>query len=202
MGPGAAPVKAWAVNFQQLKNAMTTSKDRILLGEIASAHGIRGELLVRSFTSAPEDIAAYGPLEDEAGQRAVSLKVVRVTPKGVIARIDGVDDRTGAEKLKGLKLYVERSKLPDAGEDEYYHADLIGLKAQAPDGSAIGDIVAVLNFGAGDLLELRLTGQSQTDLVPLTKACVPTVDIKRGVATVILPQLSEGEAADEDTSPE
>ena len=181
---------------------MTTSKDRILLGEIASAHGIRGELLVRSFTSAPEDIAAYGPLEDEAGQRAVSLKVVRVTPKGVIARIDGVDDRTGAEKLKGLKLYVERSKLPDAGEDEFYHADLIGLKAQAPDGSAIGDIVAVLNFGAGDLLELRLTGQSQTDLVPLTKACVPTVDIKRGVATVILPQLSEGEAADEDVSPE
>jgi 16S rRNA processing protein RimM len=176
---------------------MTPTSPRILLGEISGAHGIRGELLVRSFAAAPEDIAAYGALEDESGKRTVTLSIVRVTPKGVIARVDGVADRTAAEKLKGLKLYVERAKLPKADDDEFYHADLIGLSVEAPDGAGIGSILAVQNYGAGDLIEIRLKDSKQTELVPLTKACVPTIDLKRGVAVVIMPELTEGEENDE-----
>ncbi len=177
---------------------MTSSGRRILLGEISGAHGIRGELLVRSFAADPEDIASYGPLLDESGARAVSLSIVRVTPKGVIARVDGVADRTAAEKLKGLKLYVERAKLPKADDDEFYHADLIGLSVEAPDGAEIGAILAVQNYGAGDLIEIRLKDSKQTELVPLTKACVPTIDLKRGAAVVVMPELTDGDASDEE----
>ena len=166
---------------------MTTATRRILLGQIASAHGIRGEVLIKSFAANPEDIAAYGPLEDESGYGRVALSVVRVTPKGVIARVAGVDDRTAAEKMKGVKLYVQRAKLPKAEAGEYYHADLIGLKAVDPDGADIGEIISVPNFGAGDLIEVRLTGTPQTELVPLTDACVPSIDLERGVAVVVMP---------------
>ena len=153
---------------------------------------------MRSFAASPEDIAAYGPLEDESGKQAVSLAVVRVTPKGVVARVDGVSDRTAAEKLKGIKLYVARAKLPKADTDEFYHADLIGLSVEAPDGAEIGAILAVQNYGAGDLIEIRLKDSRQTELVPLTKACVPAIDLKRGVAVVVMPELTEGEEGDED----
>lgn len=177
---------------------MPSTKSRILLGQIASAHGIRGELLVRSFAAEPGDIAAYGPLEDESGGQTFSLSVVRVTPKGVIARVKGIDDRTAAEKLKGVKLYVERAKLPAAGDEEFYHADLIGLKAQDPAGNAIGEIAAVLNFGAGDLLEIRKSGSAQTELVPLSIACVPRIDLKAGIAVVVLPALTDNVETDEE----
>ncbi|MEQ1577285.1 MAG: ribosome maturation factor RimM [Hyphomicrobium sp.] len=177
---------------------MTTSKRRILLGEISGAHGIRGELLVRSYAGEPEDIAAYGPLEDEAGKCTLSLIVVRVTPKGVIARVEGVSDRTEAEKLKGVKLYVERAKLPEADDDEFYHADLVGLRVETPDGAESGTIVAVQNYGAGDLIEIRKSGSAQTLLVPLSKACVPTISLDRGIAVVIMPVLSDNEQGDEE----
>ena len=177
---------------------MTSSKYRILLGEISGAHGIRGELLVRSYAADPQDIASYGPLEDESGQSAVTLTIVRVTPKGVVARVAGVDDRTAAEKLKGLKLYVERAKLPKADDDEFYHADLIGLSVVAPDGTEIGAILAVQNYGAGDLLEIRLKESIQTIFLPLTKACVPTIDLKRGVAVAVMPAFAEGDEGDEE----
>jgi 16S rRNA processing protein RimM len=177
---------------------MTSSTHRILLGEISGAHGIRGEVLVRSFAAEPEGIAAYGPLEDESAARTWSLKVVRVTPKGVVARVDGVLDRTAAEKLKGLKLYIERSKLPSAGEDEFYLADLIGLQVVDPSGAELGHVLAVPNFGAGDLLEIRRKNSIQTDLVPLTKSCVPTVDLERGLVVVVMPEFSEGSEHDEE----
>lgn len=181
---------------------MTSTSRRILLGEISGAHGIRGELLVRSYAGEPQDIAAYGPLEDESGARTVTLSVVRVTPKGVIARVAGVDDRTAAEKLKGLKLYVERAKLPKANEDEFYHADLIGLQVTDPGGVEIGAIIGVPNYGAGDLLEVRLKDSKQTELIPLTKACVPSIDFDRGVAVVIMPVLSADEEGDEEQGDE
>lgn len=149
----------------------------ILLGRITAAHGIRGEVVVYSFAAAPADVGAYGPLSDKAGARAYALKVVRDTGKGVICRIAGVADRNAAEALKGAELYIAREKLPAAEGDEFYHADLIGLAAVEPDGARIGTIVAVHNFGAGDLIEIKVEGAAQTELVPFADAFVPEVDI-------------------------
>lgn len=161
----------------------------ILLGRITGAHGIKGDVVVRSFAAVPEDVAAYGPLSDKSGARSFRLKVLRVTPKGaVIARVAGVTDRNAAEALAGVELYVGREKLPAAAEGEYYHADLVGLAAVAPDGRRIGEIVAVQNFGAGDLLEIRLGGATETELVPFDDAFVPTIDLATRRAVVVMPR--------------
>jgi 16S rRNA processing protein RimM len=165
-------------------------KHGVLLGHIAGAHGVRGEVLVKSYTAAPEDIAAYGPLTDETGTRAFSIKVLRVIPKGVVVRLDGVADRTAAEALKGMRLYVERDKLPDTGTDEYYHTDLIGLTAVSPEGKAVGQVVGLHNYGAGDLLEIRLEGSRQAELVPFTNTIVPSVDIAGGRVVIAMPSAS------------
>jgi 16S rRNA processing protein RimM len=170
---------------------MAGAEKRILLGRIAGAHGIRGEVLIKTFTERPEDIAAYGQLDDGAGRR-FRVKVVRVTPKGVVARIDGVDDRNGAEALKGVSLGVDRASLPAPDEGEFYHADLIGLAAVDPDGRPVGVVVAVYNHGAGDLLELRLADSGKTELVAFTDAFVPTVDL---AARRVVVQLDRGEEA-------
>ena len=141
----------------------------ILLGRIGAAHGINGEVSVKTFTGAPGAVGSYGPLTDKTGTKAYKVRVVRVSPKGgVIARIEGVADRNAAEALNGTDLYVARAKLPRPAEGEYYHADLIGLKAISPEGVEIGAVVAVENFGAGDLLEIRPAGGSETDLMDKT----------------------------------
>jgi 16S rRNA processing protein RimM len=164
---------------------------RILLGRITGAHGIRGELLIATFTAAPESIGAYGPLSDKDGRRIFEVQSARATAKGVVARVKGVADRNGAEALKGVELYVERERLPAAGEGEFYHTDLIGLAAVDRTGNPIGEIVAVRNFGAGDLVEIRLTGLSKTELVPFTDDAVPEIDIAARRAIVVLPTAAE-----------
>lgn len=163
---------------------------RVLLGRIASAHGLKGEVLVHTFTAAPADIAAYGPLLAGGREQRLALSIVRVTEKGVVARIAGVGDRTAAEALKGTELWIERERLPPAEEGEFYHADLIGLAAVSPEGVAIGTIVAVQNYGAGDLLEIRLEGSRRTELVPFADAYVPEVDIAGGRAVVQIPEAA------------
>ena len=155
---------------------MAAGEQRILLGRIAAAHGIRGEVLIKTFTERPEDIAAYGPLDDGRG-RALTVKVIRVTPKGVIARVAGVNDRNGAEALKGVSLHVDRERLPLPDDGTYYHADLIGLAAVDPEGRPVGEIVGVYNHGAGDLLEVRLAGTGKTELIAFTDTFVPEVDL-------------------------
>lgn len=164
---------------------------RILLGRIAGAHGIRGEVIIHAFTGLPEDIAAYGPLSDENGARAFVIKSMRVTAKGVVARLEGVGDRSAAEALKGVGLYIDRDRLPVAADGEFYHADLIGLVAVDAGGKRIGEIVAVQNYGAGDLIEVRLAGSAKTELIPFTDACVPEVDVKAKRATVVLPAAAK-----------
>ncbi len=153
-------------------------------------------LCSQSYASEPQAIAAYGPLESEDGTRRLEVSVVRVTPKGVVARIAGVHDRTAAEALKGLALYVDRARLPEAEEGEFYCADLIGLTAEDRDGRKIGTVVAVENYGAGDILELRLEGVGKTELIPFTDAFVPVVDVAEGRVVVALP-----EAGTEDDPP-
>jgi 16S rRNA processing protein RimM len=160
---------------------------RIRLGRISGAHGIRGEVLIHAHTATPEDIGAYGPLSDASGARAFAIESVRVTAKGVVARLAGVADRTAAEALQGVELYVDRDQLPAAAEGEFYHADLIGLAAVDAEGRHIGEIVAVQNYGAGDLLEIRLAGSGKTELVPFTEAFVPEVDVKAKRVVIILP---------------
>jgi 16S rRNA processing protein RimM len=166
--------------------AGTAKRERILLGRIAGAHGIRGEVLIRTFTERPEDIAAYGP-PDDGGGRTFRIEAARVTPKGVVARIAGVSDRDAAEALQGTQLYVDRDRLPAPGEGEFYHADLIGLAAVDPEGRPLGEIVGVHNYGAGDLLELRLAGSGKTELVAFTEAFVPEIDLAARRVVVLLP---------------
>src|SRR5262245_51772486 len=149
---------------------------RILLGRVAGAHGIRGDVLIKTFTERPEDIAAYGPLNDEDG-RSFTIESVRVTAKGVVARLAGVGDRNAAEALRGTPLYVDRARLPAPAEGEFYHADLIGMAAVDAEGRPVGDVVGVYNHGAGDILELRRAGSSKTELVAFTDAFVPEVDL-------------------------
>lgn len=144
---------------------------------------------MRTYTGDPEAIGSYGPLSDKDGKRTFRLKAVRATPKGVIARIEGVNDRNAAEALRGVDLYVDRAKLPETDEREYYHADLTGLAVRDASGAEIGRIVTVANFGAGDLLEIRFKDVKQTEYVPFTDACVPEVNVEAGYAVVVMPEL-------------
>jgi 16S rRNA processing protein RimM len=156
---------------------------RILVGQIGQAHGLKGEVKLQSFTEEPADIARYGTLETEAGRR---LKIESFRPQkgGLIARFEGIDDRSTAEGLRGLKLYVGRERLPLLEKNSYYHADLIGLQARAPGGEVLGVVSGVVNYGAGDLLELK-GAQADPLLVPFTGA---KVDLAAGLIEVDLPE--------------
>lgn len=175
---------------------------RVQLGDIGSAHGIRGEVVVRSFTADPFDIAAYGVLEDAKGRPVPKLTVVRDSGRGLVCRLDGVKDRTAAESFRGTQLWVARERLPPPEPGAYYHVDLIGLAAVSPTGDPVGRIVDVANFGAGDLIEVRLDGGMRTEYVPFTDAYVPTVDIAAGTATVVMPTAEEDGDADEPSEDE
>lgn len=169
-------------------NAMTADQPKlIVLGRIAGAHGIKGDVLVETFTGNARDIAAYGPLSDQTGQSMFDLRVQRVTPKGVVAHIKGVDDRNGAEALKGLSLYVTREKLSKPEPGAYYHVDLIGLAAVDETGRVLGSVIAVQNYGAGDLLEIALPGTHKSELVPFTRAFAPEIDFEAKRVVVNLP---------------
>jgi 16S rRNA processing protein RimM len=164
--------------------------ERVLVGAIAGAHGVRGQVRIKSFTDDPAAVAAYGPLSDESGQRRFDLEVTGQVKGGVIARIDGVLDRTAAEALRGLRLYVPRAALPAIEADEYYRVDLIGLRAELADGTAFGRIVDVQNYGAGDVLEIERPG-GETELLPFADRVVPVVDLAAGRVVVDPPVAVE-----------
>ena len=152
--------------------------DRICVAQIGAAHGIRGEVRLRSFTQDPMAVAAYGPLESEDGTRRFEIEALRPAKDHFVARLDGVADRNAAEKLTNLKLYVSRDRLPPIEDDEtFYHADLVGLAAVTPDGAALGTVTAVHNFGAGDLVEIKPRAAASRMLVPFTETAVPEIDI-------------------------
>lgn len=166
---------------------MSKKNNRVLLGRINGAHGIRGDVVVHSYTEVPQAIGDYGELTDSAGGRALRLKVLRVTTKGVIARVTGIGDRTAAETLKGAELWIERHQLPEAAPGEFYYEDLAGLQAVDREGSQFGEVVGVVNYGAGDLLEIRLSANGKTELVPFGEAFVPEVDVAGGRVVVAWP---------------
>ena len=153
---------------------------RICVAQIGAAHGTRGEVRLWSFTADPVSVKDYGPLESEDGTAQFEIEALRPAKDHLVARLSGVHDRAQAEGLVNLRLYVPRERLPQAAPEEFYHADLIGLRVEGLDGREIGTVVAVQNFGAGDLLELRAAGESNTVLLPFTSATVPVVDIAGG----------------------
>lgn len=171
-----------------------TDENRVQLGHISGAHGVRGEVKIRTYTERPEDISAYGPLSDKTGARQFEIVSLRVIKNGfVVARLKDVADRNAAEALHGIALYVPRDRLPEPDEDEWYYSDLIGLHAVTPDGDEIGMVVAIQDFGAGDLLEIRPSDSRKTQLVPFTSECVPKVDIDGGQVIVRMPEEIVGE---------
>ena len=154
--------------------------DKICVGAIAGAFGVRGEVRLKSFTSVPEDIANYAPLETEDGSQRYSVEITRQIKNGLAARLSGVTNKEAADALRGTQLFVPRDRLPSLPDDEFYHADLIGLQVTDTGGAPLGKVLAIHNNGADDLLELSAPGQKQTVLLPFTKAIVPTVDLAQG----------------------
>ena len=176
---------------------------RICLGVITGAHGLDGAVLVRSFTADPASIGAYGKLADAEAKRSFDLKVRRVTAKGVVAKIVGIADRTAAEGLKGVELYIERGVLPEPEEDEVYVADVIGLRVEGKDGRLMGTVTSMDNYGAGDVMEVTLDLGGKL-LLPFTKAAVPLVDVVAGRVVVDPPAATEakGDGAGEEDGDE
>ena len=161
-----------------------TAGARVCLGQIGAAHGVRGEVRLRSFTSDPAAIADYGPLETEDG-RVLEIEALRPAKDHFVARLSGISDRDAASALTNTKLYVPRERLPRTEDpDEFYHADLIGLAAVDRAGKTLGTVVAIHNFGAGDLIEVRPQTGGSTELVPFDTTHVPEVDIASGKIVV------------------
>ncbi len=157
---------------------------RICLGQIGAAHGVRGEVRLHSFTADPAAITSYGPLESEDG-RVFEIESLRPAKNHFVARLAGIGDRNTAERLANLKLYVPRERLPAPEQaDEFYHADLIGLAVVNRAGERLGTVVAIQNFGAGDLIEVRPDAGDKTEFVPFDEAHVPAVDL--AAATIVV----------------
>ena len=167
---------------------MAGSSRQILVGVFGAAHGIRGEVRLKSYTADPAAIATYGPLFDASGTRSFMMEKLRPAGKDMfVAQVKGLGDRSAAEALNGTQLYVPRDILPDPEEEEFYHADLIGLRVESERGEVLGSVVALHNFGAGDILEIAPPPDAQekaTAMLPFTRAMVPVVDVAGGRVVV------------------
>jgi 16S rRNA processing protein RimM len=156
------------------------SEDRVCVGAIAGAYGVRGEVRVKSYCAEPDAIETYGPLTSEDGASTFHLALLRPIKNGFVARIAEIATKEEADNLKGTQLFAPRNRLPSLPDDEFYHADLIGVSVFDSGGSLLGRIKAVLDHGAGDILEIQRDGSSETVLLPFTRAAVPTVDLGAG----------------------
>jgi 16S rRNA processing protein RimM len=175
---------------------MTThNSNRILLGQIGAAHGIKGAVRIAAHTQDPLAIGAYGPLHTDRPGLVITIDKLRLHKNVVVAHIRGIADRDAAEKLNGVSLFVDRDRLPEPeDEDDFYHADLIGLEARLQSGQIIGQVSALPNFGAGDLIEIRDPQSGDTYLYPFTRAVVPAVRIAEGYLVIEVPlEAPEGE---------
>jgi len=166
----------------------------VLMGRFGAPHGVRGEIRLQSFTEEPLTIASYGPLFDKSGARRFSLENVREQGRDMlVVSVEGVTDRDAAQQLTGVELYLPRESLPAPEEDEFYLADLIGLSVESEAGLALGRVIALRNFGAGDILEVLPQEGGETQFYPFTKALAPIVDIAGG-RIVVVASSSEDDA--------
>ena len=159
--------------------------ERVCLGKIVGVHGIRGEVKVKSFTADDTDVGAYGKLENKDGSKVFALKVIGHSKELLRCKIKGIDDRNAAEALIGTELYVDRDVLPELDDEEYYLTDLIGLKViEVSSESEVGTVAGVYNFGAGDILEIKVYETNKLEMIPFTKEYVPDVKVADGYLTV------------------
>ncbi|MBX9823300.1 ribosome maturation factor RimM [Afipia birgiae] len=165
----------------------------ICVARIGAAHGVRGEVRLWPFTEDPMAVIDYGTLSTKDGARQFEVVRARIAKDHLVAVLKGITTREDAERINGLELYIDRDKLPETEEGEYYHADLIGLRAVDPAGGAIGRVFAIHNFGAGDIIEIA-PPQGPTLLLPFTDAVVPTVDLAEGQVVIVMPQEIEGDS--------
>jgi 16S rRNA processing protein RimM len=163
-------------------------KNRVCVARIGAAHGTGGEVRLWPFTARAEAVATYGPLQTADGTRAFEIEALRPAKDFLVARLKGVTDRAAAERLCNTDLYVLRERLPVPEAEEFYYADLIGLRAEDTAGRAIGSIVAVHNFGAGDILEIAPAAGGDTVMLPFSTAVVPIVEIAAGRIVVERPE--------------
>ncbi len=170
-------------------------KSLIAVGVFGAAHGVRGEIRLKSYTADPLAIGHYGPLKSKTGAIFKLLALRPVKDDICVARVDGVGDRNGAEKLTNTELFILKEQLPAADEDEFYFADLIGLRAEDEAGAVLGHVKSIENYGAGDILVLQ-SDQGEATMLPFTRAVVPRVEIAQGRVIVALPTEVEieGEA--------
>jgi 16S rRNA processing protein RimM len=173
----------------------------ICVARIGAAHGVRGAVKLWTFTEDPLAVRRYGPLLSKDGKRQFEVTQAREAKDHLVATFKGVATRDEAERLNGIELYVAREKLPATDADEYYHTDLIGLAAVTTTGEPLGRVLAIHNFGAGDIIEIA-PPNGATMLLPFTNAVVPDVDLKGGRVVIALPQEIEGDRdEDEDLPP-
>lgn len=165
----------------------------ICVARIGAAHGVRGEVRLWPFTEDPMAVIDYGTLSTKDGARQFEVVRARIAKDHLVAVLKGITTREDAERINGLELYIDRDKLPETEEGEYYHADLIGLRAVDRAGGAIGRVFAIHNFGAGDIIEIA-PPQGPTLLLPFTDAVVPTVDLAEGQVVIVMPQEIEGDS--------
>ncbi len=166
---------------------MGTPRDMVLVGVIVGAHGIKGEVKLKSFTSEPLSIGRYGPLQSSSGQ-SFEITKLKAAKDDFIASLKSVNDRNEAETLKGVELFVARGKLPKLKTHEAYAHDLMGLDVVLENGTTLGKLVGMPNYGAGDLLEVTVDGNSETVLIPFTNTFVPQNDFASGKIVVVLPE--------------
>ena len=172
----------------------SASDARVCVGQIGAPHGVRGLVSVAAFTDMPENLTAYGPVETEGG-RALSLTIKGSKKGALLVAIEGVATREAAAALRGERLYVGRERLPEADDEEWYHADLVGLVAEGPGGAPLGTVISVHDFGAGDLIEVD-PGEGATVYVPFTREIVPVTDVDGGRIVMDPPTGLFAEAAD------
>jgi 16S rRNA processing protein RimM len=165
---------------------------QICIARIGAAHGVRGAVKLWTFTEDPFAVKAYGPLRTKDGARSFEVATAREAKGHLVATFKGVATREDAERLNGIELYVTREKLPATDENEYYHADLIGLAAVTPADEPLGRVIAIHNFGAGDIIEIAPL-QGATLLLPFTNAVVPSVDLANGRVVIALPEEIDGD---------
>lgn len=177
--------------------------DLILVGVFGAPHGVRGELRLKSYTGDPRAIADYAPLTDASGRTTYLLTSARLVKDDIlVVRVKGVEDRDAAAKLTNQRLHVPRSALPPTEEeDKFYHADLIGLRVETQDGALLGTVGAVLDFGAGDILEIKPADGGKPLMLPFTKAVVPVIDLKGGRLVADPPAETEAGPEDAETAP-
>lgn len=169
----------------------STKADLVAVGIITGAHGIKGQVKVRSYTSDPESILDYGALLNKEGTKRFEAKLDGKTSNGLIITLKNIKDRNAAELLRGVELFVDSANIPDTDEDEFYYNDLVGLEVRDTAGEKIATVTGIYDFGAGDIIELRLISTGKKEMFAFTRMNFPQIDAKKGFITADLPETIE-----------